>query len=64
GLHTKPVALYNVDGFWDPLINMLDHMQAQGFIRSAFREALIVADDTPSLLAAIDDWYRQPSSST
>lgn len=62
-LHTKPVALYNVDGFWDPLINMLDHMQAQGFIRSAFRQALIVADDTRSLLTAIDDWYRQPSSS-
>lgn len=62
GLHTKPVALYNVDGFWDPLITMLDHMQSQGFIRPAFRQALIIAEDARSLLAAIHDWYRHQAS--
>lgn len=60
-LHTKPVALYNVEGFWDPLISMLDHMTAQGFIRPPFREALIVADDTETLLSAIANWSSKTS---
>lgn len=64
GLHTKPVALYNVDGFWDPLITMLDHMQEQGFIRQTFRDALIIAEDTQGLLAAIADWPPETSSKT
>ncbi len=64
GLHAKPVALYNVDGFWDPLINILDYMQEQGFIRQTFRDALIIAQDTQSLLAAIADWSPEASSKT
>ena len=27
GLHAKPVALLDVDGFWDPLIAQLDRME-------------------------------------
>lgn len=56
GLHAKPVALYNVAGFWDPLISMLDHMRDHGFIRQPFRDGLIVADDPHELLAAIAAW--------
>jgi len=31
GIHAKPVALLDVDGFWQPLLKMLDHMTDQGF---------------------------------
>lgn len=32
-LHDKPVIIVNINGFWNPLIALLDHMQATGFMR-------------------------------
>ncbi|MFM2045634.1 MAG: hypothetical protein RLY86_4210, partial [Pseudomonadota bacterium] len=32
-LHDKPVVIVNVNGFWNPLIALLDHMQDTGFMR-------------------------------
>ena len=31
GLHAKPILLMNVNGYWDPLIALLDHVIARGF---------------------------------
>ena len=31
GLHRKPIFLVNIDGYWQPLIALLDHIVAQGF---------------------------------
>ena len=33
GRHTKPVVLVNVEGFWEPLLDLLGHMRNQEFIR-------------------------------
>lgn len=33
GLHEKPVALFDVAGFWDGLVTQLDRMVADGFLR-------------------------------
>lgn len=30
-LHNKPIIIFNVNGFWDPLIKLIDHMIEQGF---------------------------------
>lgn len=66
GIHTKPVGLYDVDGFWQPLLTMLDHMTAQGFISSRFRETMIVDNDPAALLDAMSNWQpltpKWPSS--
>ena len=35
GRHAKPVLLANIDGFWDPLLSLLEHMRATAFIRPA-----------------------------
>ncbi|HIY85400.1 MAG TPA: TIGR00730 family Rossman fold protein [Candidatus Yaniella excrementavium] len=56
GIHTHPVALYNVAGFWDPLISMVEHMTHTGFIRESFQNALIVAQDPHELLTALARW--------
>lgn len=56
GLHTKPVALLNPAGFWDPLISMIEHMAAQGFMRREFTEKLIVESEPKALLAALSSW--------
>lgn len=31
GLHNKPIILYNVNGFWNPMIQLIDHVIKQGF---------------------------------
>ncbi|WP_456285523.1 TIGR00730 family Rossman fold protein [Microbacterium sp. JZ70] len=56
GIHRKPVALLDVAGFWRPLLDALDHITAEGFVRSAFRDTLIVADDAGTLLDALETW--------
>lgn len=37
GYHTKPVILYNMYGFWDSLIQMLDDLHAKGVTRKQWR---------------------------
>lgn len=36
GRHTKPVMLANINGFWDPLITLFEHMRDYEFIRAEF----------------------------
>ncbi|MCK0143356.1 TIGR00730 family Rossman fold protein [Aliiroseovarius sp. F20344] len=45
GLHKKPILLLNVNGFWDPLIALLDHVIAQGFAEDSLKEFVSVVDD-------------------
>ncbi|SFT44657.1 hypothetical protein SAMN05444141_101600 [Pseudovibrio denitrificans] len=33
GRHDKPMLLLNLDQFWTPLVELLDHMRSLGFIR-------------------------------
>jgi uncharacterized protein (TIGR00730 family) len=50
GLHDKPCALLNVAGYYDPLIQFIDHAVAQDFIKPKHRALLIVDSDPGSLL--------------
>jgi uncharacterized protein (TIGR00730 family) len=50
GLHTKPIALLDVDGYYQPLLRLLDHMTEQGFLRPEYREMLIVDPDPSGVL--------------
>ncbi len=49
GYHGKPVGILNTAGFFDPLIEMLNRMVAEGFLRSELLQALVV-DPDPSIL--------------
>lgn len=49
-VHRKPCALYNVDGFFDPLIAFLDRACTEGFVREPHRGLLPAYDDLPTLL--------------
>jgi uncharacterized protein (TIGR00730 family) len=44
GYHAKPFALLNVAGFWDRMVDFLDHATRSGFMSQARRDQLIVAD--------------------
>jgi uncharacterized protein (TIGR00730 family) len=53
GIHAKPVALLNVNGYYDGLLQFLAHMEASGFLKRAHREMLIVETDAGRLLDAL-----------
>ncbi len=65
GRHSKPVLLANIDGFWEPLLNLLAHMRATQFIRSGLTVDILkaerVEDVLPRLRAAA---ARVPESAT
>jgi len=51
GLHRKPYGLFEVNGFFAPLLTFLDHAVSEGFIRQEYR-GLLVVDTVPSALIA------------
>lgn len=53
GAHRKPVALLNVEGYFDPLIAFLDHMVKERFLRAEQRATLIVESEPEVLLARL-----------
>lgn len=53
GIHEKPCALLNVDGFYNPVLNLLNHAVEEQFIRTAHREMVVVDDDPARLLDAM-----------
>ena len=53
GIIKKPVAFYNVNGYWDKFLEMVDHTVAEGFVKYDQRENLIVESDPELLLQKI-----------
>ena len=53
GYHQKKVVLYNMKGFWNSLLAMLDDLEQQGVIRDGFREQLLVANSLEELVSAV-----------
>jgi len=53
GLHSKPVLLLNVNGYWDPLLALLDHVVGQGLADASFLDFLDVRPDVPALMSAL-----------
>ena len=43
GYHSKRVILFNIKGFWNPLIALLDDIQGRGMMRRPWREYISVA---------------------
>ena len=52
----KPVALYNVNGFYDDIIRFIDHATKEGFVRQEHAQGLIVSDDPEYLLKKMEEF--------
>ena len=53
GHHRKPIVFANINGFWDPMLSLLDHMAAEGFIHTAKRVQPLVINDPEAIVPAI-----------
>lgn len=54
GYHSKPIALVNVRGFFEPLIAMLDRMVESGFLGEEERAVVRAVADTQAALDLLD----------
>ncbi|MGT2468155.1 LOG family protein [Mesorhizobium atlanticum] len=53
GHHRKPIVFANVNGFWDPMLALIEHMSEEGFIHTAHRVKPLVVTDPEAIVAAI-----------
>ena len=49
GLHHKPIAIFNINGYFDSLLKFLDHAVAQGLIKQSDREIIFSSPDWKSV---------------
>jgi uncharacterized protein (TIGR00730 family) len=60
GFQQKPCALYNVAGFYDPLLALFDHAVTEGFVRPQHR-ALVMQGSSPAELLDKLAEYQPPT---
>ena len=65
GIHEKPLGLLNVEGYFEHLLEFIDHMVSEGFLVQGFRD-MVLEDDNPAGLLdkmvkfsppQIDKWW-------
>ncbi|MFZ6687063.1 TIGR00730 family Rossman fold protein [Undibacterium sp. SXout11W] len=62
GFHEKPIGLLNVNGFYDGLLQFLQHTGEQGFLRANHLEILIHDNQTESLLQKLQTYKAVPTT--
>jgi uncharacterized protein (TIGR00730 family) len=57
GRHRKPVLLANINNFWGPLIEIIDHMRALGFIHSERQFNYLIADRVEDVIPKLSAYW-------
>ena len=53
GRHEKPMVFANINGFWDPMMELMKHMTEEGFIHTAHRVQPLLIDKVADIIPAI-----------
>ena len=61
GIHAKPCAVLNVDGYFDALLALFDHAVREGFVRETHRALVLEAAEPAALLDAMAA-FRAPGT--
>lgn len=61
GIHRKPIGVLNIEGYFDPLIALLDHGIARQFIRPQYLRGLLVSDRIEVLIGDLLSYTPTPS---
>lgn len=59
GLHRKPIGLLNTRGYFNPLLALIEHARAEGFLYDEHLQLFILAEQPEQLLDALED-HRYP----
>ncbi len=60
GLHTKPCALFNINNYWQPLIDMTNKMADEGFLHEKYRHMAIVETTPKAILDKFETYIAPP----
>ena len=55
GLHRKPLIVMNVDGYWDPLLTLLQSTVSHGFADATVLDYLTVVADADGAIGTLDE---------
>ncbi len=58
GRHKKPILIANINGYWDPLLTLIDHMRTQQFMPSSMRVDVLVAKRVEDILPQMREATR------
>ncbi len=53
GQHSKPIVLANIDGFWEPLLSLLDHMRNETFVRPGLEVNMTTVKRAEDIVPAV-----------
>lgn len=56
GIQVKPCVLLNLEGYWDGLLNFIDHAVNEDFVRSENRGLILVGSTPEEVLDKISAW--------
>jgi len=56
GFHAKPIALFDVDGYWEPLAAMFDRAAERGFLGAGNRRLVLEERSLPRLFERLARW--------
>ena len=56
GLHKKPIAILNINGFYDSLIELTKVMVEKGLLKEANQQMLLVSDNIDDLLEQMKNY--------
>ncbi len=59
GLHQKPIALLNVNSFFDPLLRMIQTMTDESFLKEVYRDMVLCDSEISALLKKMQE-YKAP----
>jgi uncharacterized protein (TIGR00730 family) len=59
-LHSKPVIFLNLNGFWEPLLAVMEHSIAEKMTPASFRQAWVVCDTVEAAIAAMQGADEMP----
>jgi uncharacterized protein (TIGR00730 family) len=60
GIHRKPCGLLNTRGYYDDLLRFLDYGVSQQFIKPAYREMILVAEQPEDVICKMEE-YQKPA---
>lgn len=61
GLHQYPIGILNTNGFYDPLLRMMQQMVTEGFVKNNNLNTILVDDDIHMLLEKMENYTPLPT---
>lgn len=57
GFHAKPCAILNINGYYEPLLNLLDHMVKQGFATEGAMKQIISSNNPKKCVEKMNEFF-------